>query len=81
MEDGKKVKYPYGIPLFDKIREKGFEYVDKTRYIEILEDTGEYLTFLRPRRFGKSLLTSMLTCYYDVMYKDRFDELFGGLYI
>ncbi len=81
MEDEKKVKYPYGKALFEKIREGGFEYVDKTKFIKILEDTGDCITFLRPRRFGKSLFTSMLRCYYDVAYKDRFDELFGGLYI
>ena len=43
-----------------------------------LEKTS-YALFLRPRRFGKSLLCSILQCYYDVDYADRFDELFGGL--
>ncbi|HBY20806.1 MAG TPA: hypothetical protein DEG71_07330, partial [Clostridiales bacterium] len=47
--------------------EKGYYYIDKTEYIEILEDAGElYVFFLRPRRFGKSLFTSMLEYYYDV---------------
>ena len=38
--------------------------------------------FLRPRRFGKSLLVSLLlTCYYDRTKADRFEELFGGTWI
>jgi hypothetical protein len=63
------------------IRDNGY-YVDKTRYIELLEDFGpRYLMFLRPRRFGKSLFISMLETYYDVNRADEFDELFGGLHI
>ena len=63
------------------IRDNGY-YVDKTRYIELLEDLGSrYLMFLRPRRFGKSLFISMLEAYYDVNRADEFDELFGGLHI
>jgi hypothetical protein len=63
------------------IRENGY-YVDKTRYIEELERLGaNYLMFLRPRRFGKSMLISMLEAYYDINTADQFDELFGGLYI
>ncbi len=63
------------------IRENGY-YVDKTRYIGELEKLGaEYLMFLRPRRFGKSMLISMLEAYYDINTADQFDELFGELYI
>jgi hypothetical protein len=40
-----------------------------------------YLFFLRPRRCGKSLFTSVLNCYYDVKEKDNFDAYFGGTYI
>jgi hypothetical protein len=47
----------------------------------MLENTGYYLLFLRPRRFGKSLLLSMLENYYDIARKDRFQELFGHLLI
>jgi hypothetical protein len=63
------------------IRGNGY-YVDKTRYIAELEDLGaDYLMFLRPRRFGKSLFISMLESYYDINKADEFDELFGELYI
>ena len=46
---------PYGIADYKKIIEEGRAYVDKTAYIRSLEDTGDYLLFLRQRRFGKSL--------------------------
>jgi hypothetical protein len=63
------------------IRANGY-YVDKTHYIKELESLGtEYLTFLRPRRFGKSLFISMLEAYYDINTADQFDEIFGELYI
>ncbi len=63
------------------IRDEGY-YVDKTWYIELLEDLGaRFLMFLRPRRFGKSLFISMLEAYYDINTADEFEELFGGLYI
>ena len=52
--------------------------MDRTALIRDLEKTS-YALFLRPRRFGKSLLCSILQSYYDIDYADRFDELFGGL--
>ena len=70
----------YGVSDFVLMRTKGAYYIDRTAYIRELEKT-QYVMFLRPRRFGKSLLVSMLQCYYDVHYADRFDELFGGLAI
>jgi hypothetical protein len=76
------LKLPYGIADFHKLRTKHFFYVDKTRYIEKLERLGsEYLFFIRPRRFGKSLFLSMLENYYDRNKKDDFARLFGDLYI
>jgi hypothetical protein len=76
------VKLPYGLSDFHKIRTKNFLYVDKTKYIEELERFGsEYLFFVRPRRFGKSLFLSMLEHYYDVNSKNDFEQLFGDLYI
>jgi hypothetical protein len=45
----------------------------------LLEATGRQLIFLRPRRFGKSLLLSMLEHYYDLNRADRFESLFGAL--
>jgi hypothetical protein len=55
--------------------------VDKTKYIETLENVGNQLMFLRPRRFGKSFFLSMLGYYYDVQEKDNFDALFKDTYI
>jgi len=76
------MKIPYGISNFEDISTSGYYYVDRTQYIEVLENLSEkFLVFLRPRRFGKSLFCSMLGYYYDVLYKDRFEELFGKYYI
>jgi len=48
-------RIPYGISNFDKIKTENYYYIDKTKYIEILEGYGAlFLFFLRPRRFGKS---------------------------
>jgi len=55
--------------------------VERTDQIPLLEDAGKQLLFLRPRRFGKSLLLSMLENYYDLNQADRFEQLFGGLAI
>ncbi len=74
------MKFPYGICDFRKIITRNFFYCDRTDRIPLLE-RGEYLLFLRPRRFGKSLLLSMLANYYDVAKKDEFDQLFGSLKI
>jgi len=71
---------PYGSANFEKIATGNFYYVDKTMYIEKLEQV-EFPIFLRPRRFGKSLHTEMLRCYYDLKMKNRFDEIFAKLYI
>ncbi|MCP4111617.1 MAG: AAA family ATPase, partial [Desulfobacteraceae bacterium] len=74
------MKFPYGICDFREIITKGHFYCDRTDRIHLLE-RGKYLLFLRPRRFGKSLLLSMLANYYDVALEDRFRELFGHLEI
>ena len=59
-----------------------YVYVDKTKYIELLEQSGfDTPIFLRPRRFGKSLFTKTLECYYDVNRADDFDKLFANTYI
>lgn len=76
------LQLPLGISSFTEIREGGYAFVDKTRTIEKLEKTASpYVLFLRPRRFGKTLLTSMLLAYYDVSFSGRFDQLFEGTYI
>ena len=77
----KKIRLiPYGMSDFARIRRENRYYVDKTMFIPMLEEF-KFQTFLRPRRYGKSLMLNMLAAYYDIAYKQRFDELFGGLYI
>ncbi|MDM8536652.1 AAA family ATPase [Desulfobacterales bacterium HSG17] len=74
------MKFPYGICDFRKITMNNYFYCDRTDKIPLIEK-GEYLLFLRPRRFGKSLLLSMLANYYDVAKKHEFDAMFGNLKI
>ncbi len=75
-------KIPYGISSFEKIQTENYYYIDKTKFIEIIENYGSvYHFFLRPRRFGKSLFVSMLHYYYDIKAKDQFNALFGDTYI
>lgn len=63
------------------ISEKAY-FVDKTAFIHKLEEFNfKYLFFLRPRRFGKSLLLSILEHYYGIQHKDKFSELFGQYFI
>ncbi len=72
---------PYGTSDFRSLILQKMYYIDRTNYIEKMESsTNKFLFFLRPRRFGKSLLISTLNYYYGVQYKDEFDSLFGGLY-
>ncbi len=78
---GKPKRIPYGMMNFEHVRRDNCYFVDKTRFIEKIEDANKYFFFIRPRRFGKSLTLSMLAHYYDVNMKERFDELFGDLYI
>jgi len=74
-------KIPYGISDYGLIRRDNHYYVDKTPYLKTIKDAGQYLFFIRPRRFGKSLLLAVMEGYYDVFYKDRFEELFKGTWI
>ena len=76
MENLKQIMY--GVTDFALMRTENAYFVDRTGLIRELEKT-RYAMFLRPRRFGKSLWCSVLQCYYDVNYADRFDEFFGGL--
>ncbi len=67
----------YGVSDYAEIRKRNGWFIDRTAKIRDLEAT-HYVVFLRPRRFGKSLLTSILEAYYDVRYADRFDFFFAG---
>jgi len=74
------ITIPYAVANYADLRDRGFYYVDKTDYIPRLEAYNAPV-FLRPRRFGKSLLVSTLAHYYDRTLAHRFEELFGGTYI
>lgn len=73
-------KIPYAVMNYAKLREEGYYYVDKSRYIAELEKY-QVPVFLRPRRFGKSLFCTMLDYYYDLNEADRFESLFGDTWI
>ena len=75
-----RITIPYAVANYAEMRDRGFYYVDKTDYIPRLE-AYKAPVFLRPRRFGKSLLVSTLAHYYDRTLTHRFEDLFGGTYI
>ena len=84
MVDGTKVyrkRIPYGMMNFVDVIKDDCYYVDKTKFIQDVEEANKFFFYIRPRRFGKSLTISMLKNYYDVNMKDRFEEIFGKLYI
>ena len=74
-------RLPYGMMNFADIRLDNYYYVDKTAFIPLIEQSDRFFFFIRPRRFGKSLTLNMLQHYYDVRTRDKFDSLFGDLYI
>ena len=75
-------KLPMGISNYEKMIEENYYYVDKTEYIEKLENfANPTVMFLRPRKFGKTLFTSVLENYYDFLKKDKFEILFKETYI
>lgn len=74
-------RLPYGVSDFVSIITRNRYYVDKTTYLAQLERETDTIIFIRPRSFGKSLFLSMMEAYYDKAMRDRFDELFGNLWI
>ena len=82
MEQQQKPKrIPYGMQNWEDVRLRNCYYVDKTRFIPEIEAANDYFFFIRPRRFGKSLLMNMLRQYYDVRKAHLFERLFGDLWI
>lgn len=73
METGKKL-FPIGVQTFDDIVSRDYLYVDKTGYVHDIATTYKYVFLSRPRRFGKSLLSSTFHCYFEGK-----KELFEGL--
>ena len=75
-------KLPYGISNYEELIEDNYYYVDKTKYIEMLENMAQKrIMFLRPRKFGKTLFTSTIENYYDIKKKDKFELLYKDTYI
>ncbi len=81
MAPANRKRLPYGMMNFEDIRLENYYYVDKTAFIPMIEQADRFFFFFRPRRFGKSLTLNLLQHYYDVRAKDKFDTLFGDLYI
>ena len=81
MEQQQIKQVPYGVSNFETVARQHMYYVDKTTYLPLLERQPNYLFFIRPRRFGKSIFISMLHAYYDCSKKDQFQNLFGNLWI
>lgn len=75
-----KKRILYGVANYEEMVQKNGYFVDKTAYIEKLEMV-ENPVFLRPRRFGKSLLCRMLECYYNANQRADFERFFGHTYI
>lgn len=69
---------PYGISDFRRIRKENYYYVDKSAYIQRMEDVASFLFLIRPRRFGKSLFLSMLRYYYDIKEKKISENCLKG---
>ena len=74
-------RIPYGSADFGRMRQDNSFYVDKTRFLPLLEAQPYFVFLIRPRRFGKTLWLSLLQHYYDVNKQEQFDLLFGGTYI
>ena len=74
-------RLPYGINDFEAVIEQNQYYVDKTMYLPLLENQPSNIIFIRPRRFGKSIFLSMLHAYYDCSKKEKFQTLFGDLWV
>lgn len=56
--EAKRIRYPIGIQTFRNIVEGGYLYIDKTGFVHDLAENYKYVFLSRPRRFGKSLLSS-----------------------
>ena len=81
MDSTMTIKYtiPYGDSSFETFNKENAAFVDKTVFIEVIDhlDT-KYPVLLRPRRFGKTTFVQMLLCFYDISFKDKYNEIFKG---
>ena len=79
MENHQKIKLPIGIEDFAELRAKDYYFVDKSLFIkELLEKSPKVLLLTRPRRFGKTLLMSMVKYFFSLETEDSV-QLFKGL--
>ncbi len=76
-----RIKFPYGVSNIEVAITEGYVFVDKTPYLELLEQSELFVAYLRPRKIGKSLFLSILEYYYDVRHKDKFQKIFSKTYI
>lgn len=74
-------RLPTGVSQFRTIAEEKLYYVDKTMFLPKMEQVSDFLSFIRPRRFGKSLFLSMVADYYDCENPLDIDEEFKGTWI
>ena len=72
--EAKRIKYPIGVQTFRDIVEGGYIYIDKTGFVHDLDENYKYVFLSRPRRFGKSLLSSTIHSYFEGA-----EDLFNGL--
>ena len=74
-------RLPYGVADFTWIKSQNRYWADKTMYIPKMEEAGDFLYLIRPRRFGKSVFLTMLQAYYDIEKKDSFHITFKDTWI
>ena len=70
-------RLPVGISDFKTLQRSHKYFVDKTKYLPLLEEISNFLFLIRPRRFGKSLFLSMVADYFDCANKDIESEYKG----
>ena len=74
-------RLPYGVADYTWIKSQNRYCTDKTMFIPKMEDAGDFLYLIRPRRFGKSVFLTMLQAYYDIEKKDSFHTTFKDTWI
>lgn len=74
-------RLPYGVPDYTWIKSQNRYCADKTMFIPKMEEAGDFLYLIRPRRFGKSVFLTMLQAYYDIEKKDSFHTTFKDTWI
>ena len=76
-----QIKFPYGVSNAEDVATEGYTFIDKTPFVELLENQEKFASFLRPRRIGKSFFISILEYYYDLRQKHKFEKIFEKTYI